>query len=273
MTIAAGFICADGIILAADTQYTVGSTKTNGQKIYDVIEDGDYRLILAGAGDVPYIRMTADKLVSNLLKKKLHSESDVIEVVGATLKWVHKEHIFPHPADQFGNKPMVQLLVAIRSSAGLKLLASNATAVFNVTDYQVLGSGVEIASYILDRLREHGYNLPTMEILATYVISVAKRYDNYCGGDTQLVTLHRDGRIERTTPTSTELWLSTFEDIVNTILIPSANLEEGDTYLPAAVDMLKDTIIKWRKFRREQIAKAEQADKAPSEQSPKSNLS
>ena len=229
MTIAAGFICADGIILAADTQYTVGSTKTNGQKIYDVVDEGDYRLILAGAGDVPYIRMTADKLVSNLLKKTLLSVSDVVDVIGSTVEWVHKEHIFPHPLDQYGNKPQVELLVAIRSPEGLKLLASNSTAVFNVTNYEVLGSGIEIASYVLDRLKGQGYDIPTIKILATHVVAVAKRYDNYCGGDTKLVALYKDGRVERDTPTITEKWLSTFEEIVNTIMIPCANLDEDTT--------------------------------------------
>lgn len=265
MTIAAGFICHEGIILAADTQYTIGSTKVNGQKIYDVIEDGDYRLILAGAGDVPYIRMTADKLVSNLLKKKLTSESDVIDMVGATVKWVHKEHIFPHPADQFGSKPMVQLLVAIRSPAGLKLLASNSTAVFKVTDYQVLGSGVEIASYVLDKLKGQGYDIPTIEILATYVIAVAKKYDNYCGGETKLVTLRRDGRIERDTPDITETWLSIFEESVDTIRIPSANLTQNDDTVSLLVDFLKDTILKWRGQRRQQIAKLEELRKRAAE--------
>jgi|GEM_PF-1046479 len=273
MTIAAGFICADGIILAADTQYTVGSTKTNGDKIYDVIGDGDYRLILAGAGDVPYIRMTADKLISNLVSKTLHSVSDLVGVIGSTVEWVHKKHIFPHPPDQYGNKPQVQLLVAIHSPEGMKLLASNSTAVFNVIDHQVLGSGVEIASYVLDRLKGQGYDIPTIEILATYVIAVAKRYDNYCGGDTRLVTLHRDGRIERNTPAITETWLSIFEETVDMIMIPSANLAEDDNGIPPLVDFLKDTIIKWRSDRREQIARAEEAKKRAAEKAPKSNLS
>jgi hypothetical protein len=56
-------------------------------------------------------------------------------------------------------------------------------------------------------------------------------------------------------------------------MIPSANLAEDDNGIPPLVDFLKDTIIKWRSDRREQIARAEEAKKRAAEKAPKSNLS
>ncbi len=63
MTIAAGFCCPDGIVLAADTQYTLGyMTRIQGPKIFRLKERENVRVAVAGAGDVAYMQMAVEEI-------------------------------------------------------------------------------------------------------------------------------------------------------------------------------------------------------------------
>lgn len=60
MTIAAGFVCRNGLVLCADTEYT-GSTKHSGAKLW-ARSDGPLGLAIVGAGDPVLIRLARDRI-------------------------------------------------------------------------------------------------------------------------------------------------------------------------------------------------------------------
>jgi len=64
MTIAAGFVCSDGLVLCADTQYT-SSTKFSETKLWEH-SAGDLRLVIAAAGDATLMNIAVEGVTKQL---------------------------------------------------------------------------------------------------------------------------------------------------------------------------------------------------------------
>ena len=66
MTIAAGFVCSDGVVLGADTQVTGQTIKYSRDKVWVLsAPDASHCVAMAGAGDAVLIRALRDHLASH----------------------------------------------------------------------------------------------------------------------------------------------------------------------------------------------------------------
>jgi len=202
MTIAVGFTCVDGVVLAADSLYTEGIAKLYGQKIFPLPSNGLYALTIAGAGGVPSL-----KGIVREVEKSLRSEigqmradfSQIRSVVEGALGRYYPRHIDSAPRDRQDDLG-VQLLIGIWVLGdGTRLFETCRTAAFEVDDHRCVGIGSHLAEYLNDVFFPGGVR-PTVrmaEPLAAYIVGRSKRHVQFCGGRTFVRALLDDGTDER----------------------------------------------------------------------------
>ncbi|MGC2544639.1 MAG: hypothetical protein WA426_02245, partial [Silvibacterium sp.] len=121
MTIAAGFLCPDGIVLCADSEVSTDLEKFDESKIFTLNERSlsGPTVIFAGSGWFDFVKMTVDKIMT---RASFASHAyEIEEIVEQTILEVHRKHVRYYPAEQ---KPFFNLLIGIRDESGLRLLLS-----------------------------------------------------------------------------------------------------------------------------------------------------
>lgn len=111
MTIVAGFICKDGIVLCADSQETVGAQKRSVPKLQYMPATGSPNNLSAafcGAGDGPLI----DNLVGRLWAE-LKSKTTLAQAHGAVEEVLANSYQGFGQIFQPGYCPQAQLLIAV----------------------------------------------------------------------------------------------------------------------------------------------------------------
>jgi hypothetical protein len=200
MTIAVGFRCIDGVVLAADSLYTEGVAKLYGQKSFLVPSNGRYALTIAGSGGVPSL-----KGIVREIKKRLKGYAgpagfaELQDVVESALCAFYPKHIDSAPKGRRGEL-QVQLLFAIWVSGyGTRLFETFRTDTFEVDDHRCIGVGSYLASYLNDVFFPPGDtpSVRSAQPLAAYIVGRAKHYVQYCGGHTFVRALLNDGTDER----------------------------------------------------------------------------
>lgn len=193
MTIAAGILCSDGIIVCADTEHTGEVSKFQASKIIPL----DEHTLLTGAGTTAFIRMAADKLRDELKGARPQSPSDARQIVETVVKQVHSEHIFPGWNGSDSYRPQIQLIVGARCENGeLALIRAADSAVYLGHEFEITGTGEPIFDYwcryfYRDRLTTAG-----MATLVMFIMKEVKKVHPYCGGTSQIFHLPKT-QVER----------------------------------------------------------------------------
>src|SRR5262245_62171423 len=109
MTIAAGFVCSDGVVLCADTELTA-SYKQQGQKLwlhtYDTLS-----VVLTGAGDYVLLKL-ANSMLSARVKAGM-TVSDVEGQIGEVVTEIVSTHVDTAPQWQVASGYDIALLVGV----------------------------------------------------------------------------------------------------------------------------------------------------------------
>lgn len=195
MSIVVGLCADDGIVLAADSRYTTNSGVVSyGRKIYPLQQSKFHRVVVAGAGDVPFINAASQGIQEALPagKTTLIALQTIIE---ATNKDRFEQYVLPH--GDTSRTPGYELLVGVyEPKDGLLLLETGYNATSVVQGRTMKGSGGNTASPYAD-LWWKGMSLFEAEIAAIAQVTYAKTYDAYCGGDTKVVTIFADGTLRQ----------------------------------------------------------------------------
>jgi 20S proteasome alpha/beta subunit len=201
MTIAAGFRCTDGIVLAVDSQYGGGVSKTQGQKIFPIHHGHAYGLTLAGAGHVGLIKRSVQKLVDALKQRIGENQTSLAElqdVMEDVLCEVHNKHVYPAPLDERAVIDFWFLMAAWTPIEGLQLFRTDITSVTKIHDIGTsIGIGSYLGEYLVDLLCAPGMDIEDAKPIAAYIIKAAKDYVTDCGQATFMRVLRSDGTDER----------------------------------------------------------------------------
>ncbi len=185
MTIAAGFVARDGILLCTDSQYT-GAEKAYRPKIISE-ECGERVVVFALSGDEDYAKSAITDSYESI--RSLPSDASVWDVRKSIRRAVsamsagYRKH---QPEGQM----MPQFLVAISTSLEGMLFSSHESAMPQVASYACLGSGGYLANYVAsflqpDELKPIWALLP----IAVQMILAAKKHDSYCGGGSHFMAI------------------------------------------------------------------------------------
>lgn len=195
MTIAAGFVCMDGIVLCADTQESIpGYTKHSTDKI-DRWEDENLTFAITGSGDSEIIQTVAQHIIEAGRREYtpnnyLYGDRAKTLIEEAFLKFF-KKHLLPYPQNE---RPFVELLIAIQCHHNRYLLKASGTTVRNLDPgispgADCIGSGVMLGHSLIEKLYNPFIDLDDLIIVACYIVFQAKKWVDGCGGNTDLLVL------------------------------------------------------------------------------------
>jgi len=112
----------------------------------------DCRVAIAGAGDYDFCKAAiqyTEPVFAPIKGQGEPSLANLQDAISDAITQVYTDHIYPNP--QGALHPY--LMAAIwRRGEGLRLIKTYETAVIRVDSYEVLGSGGELAEYILKRM-------------------------------------------------------------------------------------------------------------------------
>jgi len=193
MTILAGFWCQNGIVLGSDSEETRGLLKLPVPKI-EILEAKHVKCIVAGAGSADLVTLTLEQIQLRLPTRKIII-GQLRELLTDAVTAVHEGYVDPQDKEN----PGVTLLSATWArDSGIELVRTGNRISVPVRRHETVGYGQDLASYLIETLYDEQHaTIHHMQRLAAYVLSQTKKFAPYCGGDSQIYTLQRDGTVEQ----------------------------------------------------------------------------
>jgi hypothetical protein len=183
MTIAAGFVATDGVVLGADSLYS-GQNKRYRAKIWKIPDD-NARIVIAGAGDASLIQRAADEFESlvtpSMDRAQLHRLADDIAYK------LHVKHVKPDPDNRF------TLLIAIADGAKRRLYRAQEGVVASVVESDCIGWGDALGLYFADMFFKKSMTTASAAIIASHLLLQTKTYSAHCGGKSHILIFPTGG--------------------------------------------------------------------------------
>jgi 20S proteasome alpha/beta subunit len=184
MTVAAGLVCKDGIVLSADTEMSVGDTgKFQQSKIISLDEIGGYAVYAGDAGFVAEIVPQLSKTV-----RSERGKPDIATTVGKEWKRCFTEHYTKPPKAE---KRFAYLLITLWVADRLRLYCALAQNFYEVETFDILGTGADIARAAIAPFYDEDIGIQKAGILSVYGLLQAKGYAQFCGGKTEVLILRQ----------------------------------------------------------------------------------
>jgi 20S proteasome alpha/beta subunit len=262
MTIAAGFLCSDGVLFCADTEHTGWSAKSHHSKVdhFEVV-GGKVCFALAGASALAW---------SAIQKCKKHLQAtpsaDLVADIERILDAEYRRNVLGHP--NYANLDYSLLVGVWTQNERPRVYFTTATALTEVTEFHCIGIGGELATYLI-RPGFHALTLKSATALAAYTLGSVKDSISGCGGMSIYVLLRNDGSIgvltsEHDGPTKdVEKFARLFDHQIKRLLLWTADVHSEDAHYDQnvtnlVVQPIKEKRTEWvRAYRAKERAFAE----------------
>jgi len=227
MTLIGALPVGGGAVLLADRQETISDyAKWDVDKIKHAELQGQYRFLMAGAGDGNTIDMLWEEVVDDWRKAlpgSLGQPMNLKKLIVIAIRRLTKERILQYPS---GDQPFVDLIWAIQQITPAidspLLFRTYGLAVNSIRRPYFSGNPIQLMQYLSDLyLNNVLMTLDEAEALAAYMLWEAKEYDPTVGKHSDVVTLRMDGTIGRLDRRQVEYWEEHFEYFKNSLrLLP-----------------------------------------------------
>ena len=152
MTIAVGFSCADGVLLAADTKIATNIKTTESKLIHYTSNDHHCSLSFAvSSEDMNFPRAAALACWEYMREIDFTSPAMTMDAVrnaaAFSLAEFHREHIQDHP-DRTPGALFMRMLVGIRLHRQTALFESHETVLSPIDDCECIGTGAVLGKYL-----------------------------------------------------------------------------------------------------------------------------
>ena len=264
VTIAAGFVCQDGIVLCADTEETGVGYKRRVVKLQIMpnkppFSEDEPVAIFTGSGDAAFVDEVIEEMWNGVLESGEQELSKIIKRLQYENRRYHTTiyHCYP-PATRPELLPAADLLFAVRAKDGFGLFRAYGTRFTRVRRYASIGCGAELADYICDEAQ----TIWTVRAvpLAVYMLNRVKDHVPGCGGDSHIAILTRDGEAQTLSLREIlglEEQFLTSEQITKEILVTCANRAISDEAFDKFMRAYAKQLLAIRKKRRQQDEKLE----------------
>jgi 20S proteasome alpha/beta subunit len=257
MTIALGFKCSNGVVIATDSQYSLDISKTRGQKIFPIPTNGYYAVTIGGAGSSNMIKSsvaTIERSLSDRVGTRPTTTLEIRGIIEEVLQRSFAEHVDPAPADE-RRWLDYSLLIAIWTPKERSLLFNTQRdVVIEVGNPNHFSSGIGsyLAEFVLHALFDRTWMLSLDEAttVSAYIVTMAKEFVEGCGGSTFVRALDDSGHDIRLGPDEVRNATEYYEELFRWTSSIRSHLSSALD--PASVDMvpyasiLKDQIINFR---------------------------
>jgi hypothetical protein len=188
LTIAAGFVCQDGVVLCADTEITTWQSKSHESKI-DFVEFSGGKAAFTYAGHVRFANCAIQKCKGRLVTG---GAANMLEDIESILDQEYRRNVLSHPDQATNGSLHYEVLIGLVSEHDrARLYVSSQTAIQEVTSWVPIGIGCDLARHLI----QHGpYNVAGAVKVAAYALSEIKDSVPGCGGMSIYMILQNDGR-------------------------------------------------------------------------------
>jgi hypothetical protein len=195
VTIAAGILCPDRIVLCTDSQETIGHFKRCRPKLTDLpLATRDVTAVTVGSTDDAVF---LDGLVEKISDAIDHTDGYLASVRTAIEKAVRKHcgaiwALYP----SVDYRPTADLLIGLKTIDDLALIQVSTPNVSSVHGYEFIGSGSDLAGYKSKQFCPDKIPVEAAACLAAYMLEVV--YDNniHSSGPTQMAIIWLDGTVD-----------------------------------------------------------------------------
>jgi 20S proteasome alpha/beta subunit len=238
MTIAIGLLCNEGLVVAADTEEVLGGyIKTSTEKMR-VMEREGYKLTITGAGESDFIGCFCDELEEALDENEPKDIKAIYKVLRATQLQYFRNHLAPYSSFPSDDRPNPDLLIGLHIKVGGPVIGStlfrtvlfkaNGTVVKRIHKAECVGTGVVLARSLMDQFFDPELNLTQTGILAAFILRQAKRWAQYCGGNSDIAIMSNSEKetsgIDTETIKSLERHFDEFAVSLKPVLINCADI-------------------------------------------------
>jgi len=204
MTIAIGFACKNGVLVASDSQMSLGPKykQYNEPKISDLkFADGNHAILaISGALDAArYFQEVLEKLAETFMPTTERSIADAGELAikqtrTKLLDYADHRHVTSDENQEHlaQNDFEVILSYYFGTTANpfiYRIKLSNGLAIRSRHPYEAIGCGSDIAGFILTGADFRDYEKEEAIGLAYYTVEACKKSDQACGGPVQYMFL------------------------------------------------------------------------------------
>lgn len=191
MTIAAGFRCADGVVLCADTQMTLGITKFPESKFrfYGSLK---CEPAFVYAGDRDFSVMAID-MISEAISSAEQSGREITEAVRKTLVEIHRKY-FPLPTFKDQEPLYLRALACFWINGTRSLFSISGPDLAPADGCRCIGIGEYLGPYVTQIAFDKNLKWREAIYSAAYLLFCAKEFVPYCGGKPEIMSLRDRGR-------------------------------------------------------------------------------
>lgn len=194
MTIAAGFVNQDGVLLCADTEQEHGSTKFYSPKI------GSFpcaagMIGFAFAGNSAFSLSAIQKCSDHL--KNISNPDDVVQELEKVLDRQYRKMVYAHPGRLSDwNIPYWLLLCFYALGREPSLFVTHETTMRPVLDFECVGIGKDLAHYLVSTTYTTSLSEDNTIRLASYMMNRVKNYVPGCGGPSTFLVIRKNGEVK-----------------------------------------------------------------------------
>ncbi len=252
MTIAAGFCCSDGVVLCADTQFTVpGGIKYPESKLR-MIQEIKSVPFFAFCGDMDYQKQCLMHF-SGAISGAEQEGKTVLGALEAEALSLHTTYydVYSDPNEKLNASMFVSVLVGGKR----ELYKIWGAKVSKVEVMDAMGSGRDVARALADSYWEPTNTMYRTALAATFILTDVKKYVDGCGGDSQIACLGHDSawrffspdEFEKTLPIPTiERHYNKWKRSFGYWLLNSQDFRESQSLFESGVTTLFENFIKER---------------------------
>jgi 20S proteasome alpha/beta subunit len=202
VTIGAGFICKDGIVVAADTQESTGyAGYMKGEKFkIDYSEQREWSIAITGAGDSTYVEMCAQKILRSCAISENSPCPSYYGLENIAME-VFQRHLLPLAAYPTSDRPVAHVLIALQQKNGRKeVIEWNGASFVSYYPCRFIGAGEQMGDHLARKFGASSIFMnEALKVsgLVIYILDQVKATVESCGGNTDVIILQDDGRVRR----------------------------------------------------------------------------
>jgi hypothetical protein len=195
MTICAGMLCSDGIVLCADALESVGSVHRSVEKLIELrISSDAMKAVVVCATDDGIFSDALIERISESLNRSIGTYPSARQAIeSATLEYC-KEIWAAYDVSQ--TKPTAAMLIGLKTLDGLRLLHLSTPTVRAIETWEFVGYGAELGIYKAGQYGLKDMPTDTAAPIIAYIVDIVKNNVQFCGRSTSLAVLHADGNVE-----------------------------------------------------------------------------
>ena len=187
MTVIAAINYGQGVVIASDSQATIGNTlkRVGERKITEIEGIPNLKFNFAGAGDERLLARAKEQIISECMINKISTIFDFKTICENVVKFIKKRYV-----DDESSYPNLEFFtgVSVNNNIALFRLYPDGIA-SNIYGCDVIGSGWLFAEYIYSRLNKENLSVIEAANIDLYVVEEVKKIDPNCGGETTMSVL------------------------------------------------------------------------------------